>query len=80
MVVECGYNPQWATYVPGVFTNIKHVLIYFNHISFSEGPNRSNWEGQASFNHPEKGVGWRQGGWYFIRSRADKSLPDDMSV
>jgi hypothetical protein len=61
LIVECIYDPDWLTYIPG--------------------RSRDSWDqGSTDFNHPEKGLGWRKGGWRLLRKREDKSMANDRTI
>ncbi|CEG43064.1 mrna capping enzyme [Plasmopara halstedii] len=45
-------------------------------LTYIPSHDKSTWEiGNAEFNATERGLGWRKGGWKYVRSRPDRSMP-----
>ncbi|RQM12151.1 hypothetical protein DD237_006404 [Peronospora effusa] len=45
-------------------------------LTFIPSHDKSTWDsGNTEFSATERGVGWRKGGWKFIRCRPDRSMP-----
>jgi hypothetical protein len=45
-------------------------------LTYIPSHDKSTWDvGSAEFNATDRGVGWRKGGWRFIRCRPDRGMP-----
>ncbi|CAI5717394.1 unnamed protein product [Hyaloperonospora brassicae] len=45
-------------------------------LTYIPSHDKSTWDvGSTEFNATERGVGWRKGGWKFVRCRPDRSMP-----
>ena len=63
--------------------NGRILQCYYDHewLTYMPSHDKSSWEiGDPDYQHPEKGVGWRKGGWRFVRFRDDVAVPIEAST
>ncbi|KAL4158180.1 hypothetical protein PRNP1_003959 [Phytophthora ramorum] len=77
---------DWITFAPDDFetfrqdkkasSRIVECVYDPEWLTYIPSHDKSTWDsGSAEFNATDRGVGWRKGGWRFIRCRPDRGMP-----
>ncbi|KAG2781083.1 hypothetical protein PC129_g20823 [Phytophthora cactorum] len=81
---------DWITFAPDDFetfrqdkkasSRIVECVYDPEWLTYIPSHDKSTWDsGSTEFNATDRGVGWRKGGWKFIRCRPDRSMPLERS-
>ncbi|EEY66492.1 uncharacterized protein PITG_17110 [Phytophthora infestans T30-4] len=81
---------DWITFAPDDFeafrqdkkasSRIVECVYAPEWLTYIPSHDKSTWDsGSTEFNATDRGVGWRKGGWKFVRCRPDRSMPLERS-